>query len=58
MVRYVINEHWPYYHYDDLGKSSDWLERKLGRLYFRLSNWRQPKVVESDGYHEYFQAGC
>lgn len=58
IVRYVINEHWPYYLYDKIGESDDWLKRKLGRLYFRLSNWRQPKMVETDGYQEYFLAGC
>lgn len=58
IVRYVINEHWPYYIYGDIGKSDAWLKRKLGRLYFRLTNWRQPKVVETDSYQEYFRAGC
>ena len=58
MVRYVINEHWPYYLYDNVGENDNWLERKLGRLYFRLSNWRQPNAVETDGYQKYFQAGC
>jgi len=58
MVRYVINEHWPYYLYDSIGDSDEWLKRKLGRLYFRMSNWRQPKVIESEDYQEYFRAGC
>ena len=57
-VRYVINEHWPYYQYEELGRKDDWLTRKLGRLYFRLTNWRQPTVIESDGYRDYMQAGC
>ncbi len=57
-VRYVVNEHWPYYQYEILGKNDDWLTRKLGRLYFRLANWRQPTIIESDGYQEYMQAGC
>lgn len=58
LVRYVINEHWPYYQYDSLGAGDDWLRRKLGRLYFRLANWRQPQVITSDDYREYLQAGC
>jgi len=58
LVRYVINEHWPYYQYDTMGPNDDWLTQKLGRLYFRLANWRQPKVITSDGYREYLQAGC
>ena len=57
-VRYVINEHWPYYHYAELGRDDDWLTSKLGRLYFRLANWRQPTTVMSDGYQEYLKAGC
>ena len=58
LVRYVINEHWPYYQYEALKDGDDWLTRKLGRLYFRLVNWRQPSVIESDGYRKYLQAGC
>ena len=57
-VRYVINEHWPYYQYDGLGRDDDWLTRRLGRLYFRLANWRQPKVILTSGYQPYMQAGC
>ena len=58
LVRYVINEHWPYYQYEALGQDDDWLTRKLGRLCFRIANWRQPAVIESSAYHEYLQAGC
>ena len=58
LVRYVINEHWPYYQYDALGHDDDWLTQKLGRLYFRIANWRQPAVIETDGYQAYQQAGC
>jgi len=57
-VRYVINEHWPYYKYDEVGLHDDWLTRRLGRLYFRLANWQQPSVVISYGYADYIQAGC
>ena len=58
LVRYVINEHWPYYQYAAFMNEDDWLTRKLGQLYFRLANWRQPTVIESDAYWNYFQAGC
>ena len=56
-VRYVINEHWPYYAYEQL-KGDDWLTTKLGRLYFRLANWRQPAMMIPDEYQRYWQAGC
>jgi len=56
-VRYVVNEHWPYYAYEELA-DSDWLTEKLGRLYFRLANWRQPSQMLSDGYQRYWQSGC
>lgn len=58
LVRYVINEHWPYYHYLTLGQEDDWFRQKLGRLFFRLANWRQPRLVISDGWHDYLKAGC
>jgi len=58
-VRQVINEHWPYYAYEELGRDDDWLHRKLGRLCFRLANERQPQTIVSwAGYHDYLQAGC
>ncbi len=65
-IRYVINEHWPYYAYDDLQESVtdiDQKTRKLCRLYFRMANWRQPKVIvdyrpETDAYFRYMQRGC
>ncbi len=56
-VRYVLNEHWPYYAYDEL-KDDDWLTQKLGRLYFRLANWRQPSTMPHDTYQRYWRAGC
>ena len=56
-VRYVINEHWPYYAYEQI-QDSDWLVQKLGRLYMRLANWRQPQVMLADDYQRYWQAGC
>ena len=56
-VRYVLNEHWPYYAYALL-KENDWLTCKLGRLYFRLANWRQPHCMLADNYRDYWKAGC
>ncbi len=44
-VRYVINEHSPYYQYAELMKSYpqvDEDDRRLCQLYFRLSNYLQP----------------
>ena len=57
-VRSVINEHWPYYQYDELGQDDDWLTQKLGRLYLRLANWRQPATIVSQTAHDYLHAGC
>lgn len=57
-VRYVINEHWPYYLYETLGRDDDSLQRKIGKLYFRISNWRQPTIIDSSSFREYLQAGC
>ena len=56
-VRYVVNEHWPYYAYDTMHVNS-WLERKLGKLYLRLANWRQPTSMLPDAYTPWWQAGC
>ena len=56
-VRSVVNEHWPYYAYGQL-KEKNWLRCKLGRLYLRLANWRQPVTIISDDYRQWFQAGC
>lgn len=59
-VRYVINEKWPYHAYDDVDDSDDdWLQRKLGRLYLRIANWRQPAtIVDQVGAEKYLRAGC
>jgi len=57
--RYVINESWPYYAYQELGQNDDRMRRKLGRLYFRLVNERQPAtIVDWLGYRDYLEAGC
>lgn len=58
LVRYVINEHWPYYQYDKIGQGDDWLKQKVGRLCFRLANWRQPSTAISADYRDYIMAGC
>jgi hypothetical protein len=58
-VRYVINEHWPYYAYEKLGLDDCWMRRKLGLLYFRLANELQPRtIIDRMGFGEYLRAGC
>ena len=56
-VRYVVNEQWPYYAYDTLA-GDDWLTQKLGRLYFRLANWRQPEVMLTGRWNRFCHAAC
>jgi hypothetical protein len=56
-VRNVVNEHWPYYAYENL-TDADWKQQKIGRLYFRLANWCQPNVMLADSYQRYWHAGC
>ncbi len=56
-VRLVVNEHGLYYAYQEL-KADDWLTEKLGRLYFRLANWRQPQEMIPDDYQQWWHAGC
>ncbi len=69
LVRYVINEHSPYYAYADLYArfpEADIVRRKLGQFYLRLANYVQPAMVmslyftdyESEHSKAYFQAGC
>ena len=58
-VRYVINERWPYHVYDDVGTHDSSMRRKLGRLYLRLANERQPlTVIDRLGFMDYVCAGC
>lgn len=65
-IRYVINEHYPYYAYDDLRHSIrdiDQKTRKLCRFYLRVANWRQAQTIvdyqpETEAYGRYMQAGC
>lgn len=56
-VRTVVNEHAPYYAYDELHER-DWLQCKLGQLYLRIANWRQPPTILTTVYQPWFQAGC
>lgn len=62
-VRYVINEHSPYYAYSELDRmmqSKGLLFRKMGRLYFRLANFWQPHdvVVSCMDIQPYINAAC
>lgn len=65
-VRYVINEHYPYYGYVDVEKALPGLSArtiKLGQLYLRLANSVQPGLTVSFGpadeaFDMYFRAGC
>ena len=56
-VRYVINEHWPYYAYETLGLHDNWEKRKLGKLYFRLANYLSPAtIINMVGAEDYVHA--
>ena len=64
-VRYVINEHYPYYAYgrlaSEFGLSGN--VRRLFELYFRISNFLRPQLVadcgtRSDAFSGYVAAGC
>lgn len=65
-IRYVINEHYPYYEYTHLNHEVYGINkfaRKLCRLYFRVANYCQPNLVVDYGssttaYRSYFKAGC
>ena len=56
-VRTVINEHGLYYAYFEIEATSR-LQRKLGELYLRVANWRQPATILTNDYLPWFQAGC
>lgn len=56
-VRTVVNEHDTYYTYNEL-QAKNWMQRKLGELYFRIANWRQPATILTNNYRPWFQAGC
>lgn len=69
LVRYVINEHYPYYAYERLTKdfpAVDAVRRKMGEFFLRLANHAQPEMVVAVGFDDedmkrdeaYFRAGC
>lgn len=69
LVRYVINEHYPYYAYECLAKdfpAADAVRRKMGEFFLRLANHAQPEMVVAVGFDDedmkrdeaYFRAGC
>ena len=65
-IRYVVNEHYPYYKYEQLDKQVNGIDertRKLCKLYFRLANYQQPHTFvdcypTSSCYKIYVDAGC
>lgn len=66
IVRYVINEHYPYYAYEPLAKAypcHDTVTRKLRELCLRISNHVQPRMVVAtvgtdSATGAYVKAGC
>ena len=66
MVRYVINEHYPYYAYGPLARAypaKDTPTRKLRELCLRLANHVRPRTVVEYGnadeaFEAYVKAGC
>ena len=65
-IRYVINEHYPYYAYEDLKiamPSISPLKRKKAELLFRIANWRQASsctllLADDEFYPKYIHYGC
>ena len=65
-IRYVVNEHYPYYKYEQLDEQVNGIgkrTRKLCKLYFRLANYQQPHSFvdccpNSSCYELYVKAGC
>ena len=65
-IRYVINEHYPYYAYEDLKiamPSISPLKRKKAELLFRIANWRQASscallIADNEVYRKYIHYGC
>ena len=49
-IRYVVNEHYPYYAYDDLSRLYEGYPKqiqKLCRLYFRIANfWQAEQALD------------
>ena len=65
-IRYVLNEHYPYYAYAPLCekyKAESHATKKKGRLFFRLANFAQATcwydyLPETKAYADYVCAGC
>ena len=65
-LRYVVNEHYPYYAYQNLKDESGAVSpliTKLSRLYFRMANYSQSEFwydykANNDIYQRYVVAGC
>ena len=63
-IRYVINEHYPYYAYDELYDqlNVDKLKKKKAELLFRIANWIQANnatlLLNDDVYRKYIHCGC
>ena len=65
-IRYVVNEHYPYYKYEHLAEQVygiDKITRKLCKFYFRLANYQQAHAFvdcypTSSCYKIYVDAGC
>ena len=65
-IRYVVNEHYPYYKYEHLAEQVygiDKITRKLCKFYFRLANYQQTHTFvdcypTSSCYKIYVDAGC
>ena len=65
-IRYVVNEHYPYYAYADLREEFPNIgstDEKLCRLYFRIANYQQPMTFINIGRSDaalvaYVNAGC
>ena len=65
-IRYVLNEHYPYYAYASLRdkhKAEKHATKKKGRLYFRLANFAQATcwydyLSATEVYADYVCAGC
>ena len=65
-IRYVVNEHYPYYKYEHLAEQVygiDKTTRKLCKFYFRLANYQQAHTFvdcypASSYYKIYVDAGC
>ncbi|MFC2674439.1 MAG: hypothetical protein ACFN1E_08560 [Prevotella melaninogenica] len=65
-IRYVVNEHYPYYKYEHLAEQVygiDEITRKLCKFYFRLANYQQAHTFvdcfpTSSCYKIYVDAGC